>query len=158
MDTLRGRSFFSAFFELASSIFIGNVIPDPNHALNLLIVLGRMRNSWKCNLNLPNISCSVRHCSAFRSKIFVLYCFVNIWCLVMFSFNWDTCLTEIFFWMLLFWRSILYRSRKYSINWSILLYKVFPWFDGSKRTFKGQFEDYQCIKSLSYIRYDLGNS
>ena len=76
MDTLRGRSFFSAFFELASSIFIGNVIPDPNHALNLLIVLGRMRNSWKCNLNLPNISCSVRHCSAFES---IFFCFVNIY-------------------------------------------------------------------------------
>ena len=39
------RSFFSAFFELASSMFIGNVISNPNQALNLIISLGLMRNS-----------------------------------------------------------------------------------------------------------------
>ena len=69
------RSFFSALFEPASSIPIGNRIIYSNHSIKLLVLIGFLRNFQKCDLNLPDISCSGSPLLCLCVKIF---CFVIV--------------------------------------------------------------------------------
>ena len=49
---------FQRFFEPASSILVQNLILYSNHSMKLLVLIGFLRNLQKCDLNLPDISCS----------------------------------------------------------------------------------------------------
>ena len=77
------RSFFSAFFEPASSSPIGNRILYSNHSMKLLVLIGFLRNLQKSDLNLPDISCSGSPLLCLCVKKF-LFCncfhvFVSFW-------------------------------------------------------------------------------
>ena len=79
-------SFFSAFFEPARSILIGNLIFFSNHSIKLLVLIGFLWNLQKCDLNLPDISCSG---SPWLCLCVKKFCFVIVFnCLCQFL-NWD---------------------------------------------------------------------
>ena len=89
------RSFFSAFFEPASSSPIGNCILYSNHSMKLLVLIGFLRNLQKCDLNLPDISCSGSPLLYLCVKNF-LFCncfhFYDFYHMFLSVLNWDVLL------------------------------------------------------------------
>ena len=129
-------SFFSAFFEPASSIVIGNLIFFSNHSIKLLVLIGFLWDLQKCNLNLPGISCSGSPLLCLCVKNF---CFVIVFKLFV-SLNMVWTETDFFIGnFLLFWfvkiDSLSILQVEHWFN-QFLLKNRFPWFDGSKKPSK----------------------
>ena len=158
LDHWTSRSFFSAFFEPASSISIGNLTLSSNHSRKLVILLGFLRNLRKFDTNLSDISCSgpplLCLCASLVSNF--LFCIACKY----FSLIWtEMHLLPLNFFLLLLWISTLYKRSIFVTHifdiWSILLLRSFHGSMVPKKALKANFKKTNLWKGLLFTRIAL---